>query len=77
MKRQKELWQLSLFARWWKIWNERNNHVFNGESKDIYDIMESIVWTVSNWASRDKALCGVSMNDINVMGGVFQVRGLP
>lgn len=71
MKRQKVLWQLSLFVGCWKLWFERNNLVFNNKSMGVSDIVDFVVWTVSNWACRDKVFCDVSRYDIHMSWGVY------
>lgn len=65
------LWNLSLFAGSWKLWIERNNPVFNSKSRDVSNIVDSIVWTVLAWASRDKAFHGVFMYDIYMSWEVY------
>lgn len=70
------LWNLSSFVGCWKIWIERNNRVFNGKSKNVSDIVDVIVWFVSNWASKDKVFQDVSLPDLHVLGGLFSGRSL-
>lgn len=64
-KCQKVLWKLSLFAGCWKIWHERNNQVFNSKSSCETYILDSIVWIVSSWVSRDKVFKDVFVYDLN------------
>lgn len=60
---QKILWNLSIFAGFWKIWNERNNRIFRNKSTEVEEIADSIVWMVSDWAIRDKAFENISLHE--------------
>lgn len=37
---QKILWNLSIFAGFWKIWNERNNRIFRNKSTEVEEIAD-------------------------------------
>ena len=45
--RGKILWKLVVYATIWKIWLERNRTVFRSISKPGKEIIQSIVWNVS------------------------------
>lgn len=64
-------WNLSLFAGCSKIWIERNIRVFNGKSKNVSDVVDVIVWSVSNWVSRDKVFKDVSLHDLHISWEVY------
>lgn len=66
MFRPKVLWNQSLFVECWKIWLERNNRIFNSKSRSVSKVVNSIVWSASMWASRDKVFTNVSMLDLNL-----------
>lgn len=40
---------------------ERNNRVFNSKRRDVPKVVDSIVWSVSMWAIRDKVFKDVSV----------------
>lgn len=40
------LWALSLFVVLWKVWLERNRRVFENESSDVEEVVDSIVYAV-------------------------------
>lgn len=66
----------SIFVCWcWNIWLERNNWVFNCKSKDVSEVVDAIVWSVSMWASRDKFSNDVSMFDLNLSQEAYFRRG--
>ena len=53
-----------MYATCWKLWLERNNRVFRNKSNSVMDVVESIIWSVSEWASTRKEFNGVSMKDL-------------
>lgn len=59
------LWKLSIFAGVWRLWLERNSRGFRNKKATVEEVADSIVWSVSNWASRDKEFEGVSLHDQN------------
>lgn len=61
--------------RCWKLWLESKNHVFNNKNSAVNCIVDFIVWTVSSWASRDKAFNGVSVHDLNISCEAFFLGG--
>lgn len=75
MSRYKVPWNLSLFAGCCKIWIERNIRVFNGKSKNVSDVVDVIVWSVSNWVSRDKVFKDVSLHDLHISWEVYFCGG--
>lgn len=40
------LWALSIFVVLWKVWLERNRRVFENESSDVEEVVDSIVYAV-------------------------------
>lgn len=64
--RQKILWNLSLVAVFWKIWLERNSRVFHNRSNDVAMVVDSFVWSVSEWASRAKEFVCVTSHDLRL-----------
>lgn len=66
MSFQKVLWNISSFVGCWKIWLKCNNRVFNSNSRAVSEVVDSFVWSVSMWASRDKTFHDVSMFDLNL-----------
>lgn len=67
----KALRNLSLFASVWKIWIERNNSVFRNKSSEVDEVVDSIIWAVSCWASRSKGFAGVNMHDLNMSWSAY------
>lgn len=61
----KILWKSMLYATLSKLWWEKNNRVFRSQSKEVGEVVESIVWTVSEWVCRRKEFDGVSLDDHN------------
>lgn len=61
------LWQVSLFTGCWKIWLEKNNKVFNSKRRcfSVSEVVDSIIWSMSMWASRDKVFNDVSMFNLS------------
>eukprot|EP00268_Persea_americana_P013260 TRINITY_DN15784_c0_g3_i5.p1 TRINITY_DN15784_c0_g3~~TRINITY_DN15784_c0_g3_i5.p1 ORF type:complete len:159 (-),score=20.77 TRINITY_DN15784_c0_g3_i5:268-744(-) len=59
------LWKLVLYATVWKIWLERNRRVFRNIIKSAEEIIQSIVWNVSEWACNKKEFGGISLTDLN------------
>ena len=59
------LWRLSLYAGLWKICLERSNRIFENKSKSADKTVQSIVWNVSEWASKKVESAGVSLEDLN------------
>eukprot|EP00268_Persea_americana_P003216 TRINITY_DN10969_c0_g1_i9.p1 TRINITY_DN10969_c0_g1~~TRINITY_DN10969_c0_g1_i9.p1 ORF type:complete len:116 (+),score=13.54 TRINITY_DN10969_c0_g1_i9:312-659(+) len=64
-----------LYATLWKLWMERNNRLFRNRSKSVEEVVESIVWSVSEWVSRKKEFHGVPLEDIN-RSWVVVVKGV-
>ena len=61
----KILWKLVLYATFWKIWLERNNRVFQNKSHSVEDVVDSIVWSVSEWVRKRKEFNSVDLFDLN------------
>lgn len=57
---------LSLIAALWKIWLEMNNCLFGGNGKDAGEVVDLIFWTVSEWATRDKKILNISLNELAI-----------
>lgn len=74
-EKKKVLWKLSLFACLWKLWLERNSRVFTNTSTRVDNIVDSIVWTVSGWASKEKDFIDMSMFDLNTSWEAYFQRG--
>jgi hypothetical protein len=51
-------------ATCWKLWLERNNRVFQNKSNSVMEGVESILWSVSEWASMRKEFNGLSVKDL-------------
>ena len=56
--RGKILLKSVLYATLWKLWMERNNRHFRNRSKSVEEVVESIVWFLSEWVSRKKEFDG-------------------
>lgn len=59
------LWRLSLYRRLWKLWLERNNSAFKTKYRTYDEIVQSIVWNVSEWAIRKAEFVGISLEALN------------
>lgn len=55
----------------WQLRIERNKRVFVGKCSDVSVIVDSIIWTVSSWASRDKVFYDVSWYGLTVSWEVY------
>lgn len=62
---KKILRKLSIFSGVWRSWFERNSRVFRNKSATVEEVADSIICSVSNWASRDKEFEGISHHDPN------------
>ena len=59
------LWKLVAYTTVWKLWLERNRRVFINKSRSVEELVESIVWTVSQWVCNSKDFIGISLEDLN------------
>lgn len=46
------------------IWLERNCRLLRNISREADEVAESVFWTVSKWASRDKEFLNISLHDL-------------
>ena len=58
------LWKLVFYATHWKLSLERNKRVFR-DTSSIEEVVDSIIWSISEWVSRRKEFVGVSLEDLN------------
>lgn len=57
--------RMSLYVGTWDIWLERNNRAFRNKSKSVDEIVQPIVWNVSEWETRKVEFEGVSLDAMN------------
>lgn len=57
----RSLWKLILYATFWKLWLQSNNRIFKNKSGSREEIVETIIRTVSEWASKKDEFEGISL----------------
>ena len=53
------LWIAALYGTIWKLWLERNTSVFQNTCKSVKEVVESIVWSDSEWVVKRREYLGV------------------
>ena len=71
------LWIAALYGTIWKLWLERNKRVFQNTSKSVKKVVESIVWSVSEWVEKRRQFSGVYLENPSRSWLVFFRRGSP
>lgn len=60
----RSLWKLILNATFWKLWLQSNNRIFKNKSGSREEIVETIIRTVSEWASKKDEFEGIALEDL-------------
>lgn len=60
----KELWNLLHYALIWVVWDERNNRVFGGRHKFVYDIILHVMQTLILWCCEQATFSSINNTQV-------------